>query len=92
MDQIDRIRKSLGSASTWGTIDLFTDGFLADMAKYSHMDNAQSEMQELNRLLRQFSKELKDVDTHANLAGRILAAECGLRISSLTAFSPMPWP
>ena len=71
MDQIDLIRKSLGSASTWGTIDLFTDGFLADMAKYSHMDNAQAEMQELNRLLRRFSKELQDVDTRANLSADI---------------------
>ena len=71
MDQIDRIRKSLGSASTWGTIDLFTDGFFADVAKYSHMDDAQAEMQELNRLLRQFSKELQDVDTHANLSADI---------------------
>ena len=71
MDQINRIRKSLGSASTWGTIDLFTDGFFADMAKYSHMDDAQAEMQELNRLLRRFSKELQDVDTHANLSADI---------------------
>lgn len=71
MDQIDRIQKSLSSASTWGTVDLFTDGFFADMAKYSHMDDAQAEMQELNRLLRQFSKELQDVDTHANLSADI---------------------
>lgn len=71
MDQINRIRKSLGSASTWGTIDLFTDGFFADMAKYSHMDDAQTEMQELNRLLRRFSKELQDVDAHANLSADI---------------------
>ncbi len=71
MDQIDRIRKSLSSASTWGTVDLFTDGFFADVAKYSHMDDAQAEMQELNRLLRRFSKELKDVDTHVNLSADI---------------------
>lgn len=71
MDQIDRIQKSLSKASTWGTVDLFTDGFFADMAKYSHMDDAQAEMQELNRLLRQFSKELQDVDTHANLSADI---------------------
>ena len=71
MDQINRIRKSLDSASTWGTVDLFTDGFFADMAKYSHMDDAQAEMQELNRLLRRFSKELKDVDTHVNLSADI---------------------
>ena len=71
MDQINRIRKSLSSASTWGTVDLFTDGFFADMAKYSHMDDAQAEMQELNRLLRRFSKELQDVDTHANLSADI---------------------
>lgn len=71
MEQINRIRKSLDSASTWGTVDLFTDGFFADMAKYSHMDDAQAEMQELNRLLRRFSKELQDVDTHANLSADI---------------------
>lgn len=71
MEQINRIRKSLDSASTWGTVDLFTDGFFADMAKYSHMDDAQTEMQELNRLLRRFSKELQDVDTHANLSADI---------------------
>lgn len=71
MDQINRIRKSLSSASTWGTVDLFTDGFFADMAKYSHMDDAQAEMQELNRLLRRFSKELQDVDTHAHLSADI---------------------
>ena len=71
MDQINRIRKSLGSASTWGTIDLFTDGFFADMAKYSHMDDAQAEMQELNRLLRRFSTELQDVEAHANLSADI---------------------
>ena len=71
MDQINRIRKSLDSASTWGTVDLFTDGFFADMAKYSHMDDAQAEMQELNRLLRRFSKELKDVDTDAHLSADI---------------------
>lgn len=71
MEQINRIRKSLDSASTWGTIDLFTDGFFADMAKYSHMDDAQAEVQELNRLLRRFSKELKDVDTQVNLSADI---------------------
>lgn len=71
MEQINRIRKSLDSASTWGTVDLFTDGFFADMAKYSHMDDAQAEMQELNRLLRRFSKELKDVDTQVNLSADI---------------------
>lgn len=68
MEQINRIRKSLDSASTWGTVDLF---FFADMAKYSHMDDAQAEMQELNRLLRRFSKELKDVDTQVNLSADI---------------------
>lgn len=71
MDQINRIRKSLDSASTWGTVDLFTDGFFADMAKYSHMDDAQAEIQELSRLLRRFSGELQDVDTHANLSADI---------------------
>ena len=68
MDQIDQIRKSLSKASTWGTVDLFTDGFFADMAKYSHLDNAQEELQDLKRQLNWFSKELKDVDADINIS------------------------
>ena len=71
MDKIDQIQRSLGSASTWGTVDLFSDSFFADLAKYSHMDSAQSQMQELNRLLQRFSKELRDVDTSVQLSADI---------------------
>ena len=68
MEQIDRIRNSLSKASTWGTVDLFTDDFFADMAKYSHLDNAQEELQDLKRQLNWFSKELKDVDADINIS------------------------
>lgn len=71
MDQIDRIRGSLDSASTWGTVDLFSGGFFADIAKYSHMDDAEAEVRELQELLRRFSKELQDVDTQAQLSADI---------------------
>lgn len=71
MDKIDQIQRSLGSASTWGTVDLFSDGFFADIAKYSHMDSAEAQMQELSRLLQRFSKELRDVDTNVQLSADI---------------------
>ena len=68
MEQINRIRKSLDSASTWGTVDLLGGGFFADMAKYDHLDNAQEELQDLKRQLNWFSKELKDVDAEINIS------------------------
>ncbi len=52
---------SLSSASTWGVVDMFTDGFLADMAKYGHIDDAQRAMERLRSALRRFGAELEDV-------------------------------
>lgn len=68
MDQIERIEASVRSASGWGMVDMFSDSFISDVAKYSKLDDAQSQLRELNRLLRDYSRELKDLDVHMNIS------------------------
>lgn len=57
----ERVVKSLSSASTWGTIDIFSDSFLADVVKYGRIDDAQRAMEQLRIALRRFGTELADV-------------------------------
>lgn len=71
LDQIERIEDSLSSASNWGIADMFSDSFLTDMFKYGKLDHAQTEMNELNRLLRIYSRELKDLDVDLHLSANI---------------------
>lgn len=68
MDQIQTIESSLQSASNWGMVDMFSDSFISDMAKYGKMDEAQRELQELKGLLDRYARELKDLDVHMNIS------------------------
>ena len=63
----DGILKSLGSAEGWGTWDLMGGDFLSDMAKYSHLDKAQRQVEVLQSQLRRFKTELADVTVQADL-------------------------
>lgn len=55
--------KSLSSAKGWSTYDtFFGGGWFADLAKYDHLDDAQSQIQQVNYYLLEFKEELKDVD------------------------------
>lgn len=67
LDTAQRILNSLNSAEGWGTWDLLGGGMLADMAKYSHLDDAQAELERLQGQLRQFKTELADVQLQADL-------------------------
>lgn len=58
---------SLDSAEGWGTFDLMGGGMLADIAKHSHLDEAQSTIETLQSQLRRFKTELADVTIHADL-------------------------
>ena len=71
LDQISNIEDSLKSASNWGIADMVSDSFLTDMFKYGKLDSAQKEMNELNRLLRVYSSELKDLDVDLHLSANI---------------------
>ena len=61
MEQVNRIQKSLQSASNWGTYDMLGGGLLATMAKRGHLNTAQSEMHNFQNQLRNFNRELQDV-------------------------------
>ncbi len=71
MEQVERIERSLRSASNWGMVDMFSDSFISDVAKYSKMDDAQAQIRDLNRLLGDYSRELKDLDVHLNISADI---------------------
>ncbi len=64
---LDAAMGCLDSAAGWGTFDLLGGGFIDDMAKHSHIDEARSQIEETQRLLRSFRTELADVEISADL-------------------------
>lgn len=62
-----QVLSSLGSAESWGTWDLFGGGLVADVAKHTHLDEAQSAVERLQSQLRRFKTELADVTIHADM-------------------------
>ncbi|MCI2105761.1 MAG: hypothetical protein LKK00_03455 [Intestinimonas sp.] len=67
MNQIQSIESELDSAEGWGTWDLFGGGLISGLAKHSHLDDAQVQIEELQMLLRRFHTELGDVDIHSDI-------------------------
>ena len=61
------ILSSLSSAEGWGTWDLLGGGLIADMAKHSHLDEAQGKVERLQGALRRFKTELSDVEIIADM-------------------------
>ena len=61
------ILSSLSSAQGWGTWDLLGGGLIADVAKHSHLDEAQGKVEKLQRALRRFKTELSDVEIIADM-------------------------
>ena len=73
--------KSLSSASTWSTIDIFSDSFLADVVKYGRIDDAQRAMEQLRIALRRFGTELRVTPAFERCTAVIEAAkEAGMTI------------
>lgn len=66
-DTAEEILSSLGSAETWGTLDLLGGGLISDLAKYGHLDEAQGRIETLQSQLRRFRTELADVAVVADL-------------------------
>ena len=63
----ESVLSSLDSAEGWGTWDLLGGGLLADVAKHSHLDEAQGAIERLQSQLRRFKTELADVTIHADM-------------------------
>lgn len=64
----NNVMNSLDSAEGWGTWDMLGGGLLSDMAKYSHLDDAQASIEQLQVQLRRFKTELADVTIQANFS------------------------
>lgn len=60
---------SLSSASNWGTWDILGGGMISTMAKHSRIDEAKTEINHVQYLLRRFRRELQDVDEGVYLSG-----------------------
>ncbi|MBR6789283.1 MAG: hypothetical protein IKM31_00285 [Oscillospiraceae bacterium] len=63
----DSILSELDQAEGFGTWDMVGGGMLADMAKHSHLDNAQTGTERLQVALRRFRNELTDVQIDAEM-------------------------
>lgn len=66
LEYTDHILSSLNSAEGWGTWDLFGGGLISDLAKHSHLDEAQATVEALQTQLRHFKTELADVTIDAS--------------------------
>ncbi|HHY27079.1 MAG TPA: hypothetical protein GX523_10135 [Desulfitobacterium dehalogenans] len=60
--------RSLSSAEGWGTWDLLGGGLISGLAKHSHINSAQAEIEETQSLLRQFRNELTDIRIGTDLS------------------------
>lgn len=67
LDTAQQMLSSLDSAKNWGTYDLIGGGVFADMAKHSHLDDAQAYVVQLQNQLRRFRTELADVQVDGNM-------------------------
>ena len=63
----NHVLSSLDSAEGWGTWDLFGGGLISDLAKHSHLDEAQGNIEHLQSQLRRFKTELADVRISADM-------------------------
>ena len=67
LNNLHTARENLNSAKNWGLVDMFGGGFFTTMMKQSRMDQAKRNMDLAKLALRNFSKELKDVNIACNL-------------------------
>ena len=67
LQTVRQILGSLDSAKSWGTWDLVGGGLITDLAKHSHLDDAQVLVERLQSQLRRFRSELSDVQVKCDL-------------------------
>ncbi|MBN1820797.1 MAG: hypothetical protein JW833_08770 [Prolixibacteraceae bacterium] len=58
---INKTISYMSKAKGWGTFDVLGGGMIATAVKHSHIDQAKSEIQQVQYLLKRFVHELKDV-------------------------------
>ena len=65
---LERARDSLHSAKGWGVFDMLGGGFFSTWVKHSNMNEAEAALADVQAVLREFSKELDDVDEMIDLS------------------------
>lgn len=72
LNTVNEVLDSLDDAEGWATWDTFGGGgFLTDMMKHDHLDDAQSKINQLQVELRNLKTELADVEVHADIQVQI---------------------
>lgn len=71
LESLNSMAKSLQSAASWGTWDMLGGGLISDMAKHSHIDDANATARQTQNLLRRFRTELADVHIGADIDVKI---------------------
>ena len=67
LNSLQTAKENLNSAKNWGLADMFGGGFFTTMLKHSKMDQAKRNMEQAKYDLRNFSRELNDVNMVCNL-------------------------
>ena len=67
LKSLRKAQENLDSAKGWGIFDMLGGGFLSTMVKHSKVDQAKENMEQAKYDLRDFSKELNDVNIACNL-------------------------
>ncbi len=58
---IDQAERKFRSAQTWGIVDILGGGLITDLIKHSHLGSAGNIMNQINSLLHDLQRELRDV-------------------------------
>ena len=67
LNSLQAAKENLNSAKNWGLVDMFGGCFFTTMLKHSNMDQAKRNMEQAKYDLRNFSRELNDVNMACNL-------------------------
>ena len=67
INSLKTARDNLNSAKNWGLADMFGGGFFTTMFKRSKMEQARQNMEQAKYDLRNFSRELNDVNMACDL-------------------------
>jgi DNA repair exonuclease SbcCD ATPase subunit len=78
LTDLNQAIKSLESAENWGVWDMLGGGFISDMVKHSHIDDARNNVNRAQKNISQFKRELSDVQKDADVQ---------INIGDLTSFA-----
>ena len=67
LNSLSAAKENLNSAKNWGLVDMFGGGFFSTMLKHSKMEQAKQNMEQAKYDLRNFSRELNDINMACNL-------------------------